>query len=93
MLRDDPGQSGPDRRVARHRPADARGELSRRRTVTSDLPALSAHIVIDDSCFSDGHAPLLLDQLQACLAGHFDIEHSTFQLEAATHAGHEPGTH
>jgi cobalt-zinc-cadmium efflux system protein len=51
-------------------------------TVTSDLPALSAHIVIDDSCFHDGHAPRLLDQLQTCLAGHFDIEHSTFQLEA-----------
>jgi cobalt-zinc-cadmium efflux system protein len=25
--------------------------------VTSDLPALSAHIVLDDSCFADGHAP------------------------------------
>jgi cobalt-zinc-cadmium efflux system protein len=62
-------------------------------TVTSDLPALSAHIVIDDSCFHDGHAPRLLDLLQACLAGHFDIEHSTFQLEAAAHAGHETGTH
>jgi len=62
-------------------------------TVTSDLPALSAHIVIDDSCFHDGHAPRLLDQLQSCLAGHFDIEHSTFQLEAAAHAGHETGTH
>ena len=62
-------------------------------TVTSGLPALSAHVVIDDSCFSDGHAPRLLDQLQACLAGHVDVEHSTFQLEAAAHAGHEPGTH
>ena len=62
-------------------------------TVTSGLPALSAHIVIDDSCFYDGHVPRLLDQLQACLAGHFDVEHSTFQLEAAGHAGHEPGTH
>jgi cobalt-zinc-cadmium efflux system protein len=62
-------------------------------TVTSGLPALSAHVVIDDSCFHDGHAPRLLDQLQACLAGHFDIEHSTFQLEAAAHGGHEPGTH
>ena len=62
-------------------------------TVTSGLPALSAHVVIEDSCFSDGHAPRLLDQLQACLAGHFDIEHSTFQLEAAAHASHEPGTH
>lgn len=62
-------------------------------TVTSDLSALSAHIVIDDSCFRDGHAPRLLDKLQACLAGHFDVEHSTFQLEAAAHAGHETGTH
>jgi cobalt-zinc-cadmium efflux system protein len=62
-------------------------------TVTSGLPALSAHIVIEDGCFHDGHAPRLLDQLQACLAGHFDVEHSTFQLEAAAHAGHEPGTH
>jgi cobalt-zinc-cadmium efflux system protein len=62
-------------------------------TVTSSLPALSAHVIIDDACFSDGHAPLLLDQLQACLAGHFDVEHSTFQLEAAAHAAHEPGTH
>jgi cobalt-zinc-cadmium efflux system protein len=62
-------------------------------TVTSGLPTLSAHVVIEDSCFEDGHAPRLLDQLQACLAGDFDIEHSTFQLESAAHAGHEPGTH
>lgn len=62
-------------------------------TVTSSLPALSAHIVIDDSCFTDGCAPRLLDELQACIAGHFDVEHSTFQFEAGTHASHEPGTH
>jgi len=62
-------------------------------TVTSGLPALSAHVVIEDDCFIDGHAPRLLDQLQSCLAGHFDVEHSTFQLEAAAHASHEPGTH
>jgi cobalt-zinc-cadmium efflux system protein len=62
-------------------------------TVTSGLPALSAHVVIEDDCFNDGHAPQLLDQLQSCLAGHFIVEHSTFQLEAAAHSGHEPGTH
>jgi cobalt-zinc-cadmium efflux system protein len=62
-------------------------------TVTSSLPALSAHVIVDDSCFTDGHVPQLLDQLQACLAGHFDVQHSTFQLEAAAHAAHEPGTH
>ncbi|MGH8921413.1 MAG: cation diffusion facilitator family transporter [Actinomycetes bacterium] len=62
-------------------------------TVTSDLPALSAHVVVDESCFSEGHAPRLLDALQACLAGHFDVEHSTFQLESAGHVAHEAGIH
>jgi cobalt-zinc-cadmium efflux system protein len=61
-------------------------------TVTSSLRALSAHVVVDDSCFYDGHVPRLIDELQACLLGHFDLEHSTFQLEAAEHAGHETGT-
>ena len=62
-------------------------------TVTSDLQALSAHIVVDESCFHDGHTPQLLDQLQACLTGHFDVEHSTFQLEPVGHAAHESGAH
>ena len=62
-------------------------------TVTSDLQALSAHIVVDESCFFDGHTPQLLDQLQACLTGHFDVEHSTFQLEPVGHAAHESGAH
>ncbi len=62
-------------------------------TITSDLPTLSVHVVIDDSCFTDGHAPQLLDELQDCLEGHFDVEHSTFQFEPASHAGHEGSTH
>lgn len=62
-------------------------------TVTSNLPTLSAHVVIDDSCFNDGHAPKLLDELQACLVGHFDVEHSTFQLEPSSHGNHEQTTH
>ena len=62
-------------------------------TVTSDLPALSAHVVIDDPCFHDGHAPQLLDQMQECLVGHFDVEHSTFQFEPASHADHEHHAH
>lgn len=61
--------------------------------VTSDLPAVSAHVVVADGCFADGGAPRLLDQLQACLAGHFDVEHSTFQLEPEGHADHEPSRH
>ncbi len=62
-------------------------------TVTSDLPALSAHVVLDDGCFLDGHAPQLLDQLQECLVGHFDVEHSTFQFEPQSHSRHEVGAH
>ncbi|HET9690035.1 MAG TPA: cation diffusion facilitator family transporter [Acidimicrobiales bacterium] len=57
--------------------------------VTSDMPAVSAHVVVNDDCFASGLAPQLLDQLQECLAGHFDVTHSTFQLEPAGHADHE----
>jgi cobalt-zinc-cadmium efflux system protein len=62
-------------------------------TVTSDLPALSAHVVVDDACFHDGHTPQLLDQMQDCLVGHFDVEHSTFQFEPASHGDHEHHDH
>ena len=62
-------------------------------TVTSDLPALSAHVVVDDDCFHDGHTPQLLDQMQDCLVGHFDVEHSTFQFEPAGHGDHEHHDH
>jgi cobalt-zinc-cadmium efflux system protein len=62
-------------------------------TVTSRLPALSAHVVVDERCFDDGHAPQILDQIQACLSGHFDVEHSTFQLEPPGHTEHESGAH
>jgi cobalt-zinc-cadmium efflux system protein len=61
--------------------------------VTSSMPTLSAHIVVDDACFSPDQAPQLLDRLQSCLAGHFDVEHSTFQLEPAQHSSHELGAH
>ena len=37
--------------------------------------------------------PTLLDELQSCLAGHFDVEHSTFQFEPAGHGDHENATH
>ncbi len=62
-------------------------------TVTSGLPVLSAHVVIDEACFHDGLVPGILDQLQRCLAGHFDVEHSTFQMEPPHHLDHEARTH
>ena len=61
--------------------------------LTSSLPAISAHVVVDDSCFADGHAPQILDALQAALIGEFDVEHSTLQLEMAGHSEHEVGSH
>ncbi|TML37058.1 MAG: cation transporter [Actinobacteria bacterium] len=62
-------------------------------TVTSSLPILSAHVVIDDRCIAEGAAAQVLDHLQECLAGHFDVEHSTLQLEPSTHADHERAMH
>jgi cobalt-zinc-cadmium efflux system protein len=61
--------------------------------VATGLPVLSAHVVVEDACFLDGHLAVMLDELQGCLAGHFDVEHSTIQFEAATHADHEHPTH
>jgi cobalt-zinc-cadmium efflux system protein len=61
--------------------------------VATGLPVFSAHVVVDDSCFHDGHLTGLLDQIQSCLAGHFDVQHSTIQFEAASHADHEPSAH
>ena len=63
--------------------------------IATGLPVLTAHVVIDDSCFSDGHAPQMLDALQLSLARDFtvSVEHSTFQLEPLGHADHEKSTH
>lgn len=46
-------------------------------TITSGLNVVSAHVIIDDPA----RGPDVLDHLCRCLAGQFDIEHSTFQLE------------
>jgi cobalt-zinc-cadmium efflux system protein len=63
--------------------------------IATGLPTLTAHVVVDDSCFYDGHAPEMLTDLQGCVAKHFDVsvEHSTFQIERAGHTDHEASTH
>jgi len=58
-------------------------------TITSGMPVLSAHIVVDDPS-SSGQ---VLDRLYDCLRGHFDIDHSTIQVEPAGHQRHEGSTH
>lgn len=62
-------------------------------TLTSSLPILTAHVVVTDECFNSGEAGRVLDHLQDCLSGHFDVEHSTLQFECAGHLEHEVGGH
>ena len=62
-------------------------------TLTSGLPVLSVHVVVADDALADGGGARVLDNLVACLADHFDVEHCTFQLEPRSHAGHEFSTH
>jgi cobalt-zinc-cadmium efflux system protein len=61
--------------------------------VATGLPVLTAHVVVDDSCFYDGHLGSMLDELQRCISDEFDVEHSTIQFEAPAHADHEHDTH
>ena len=54
-------------------------------TVATGLPTISAHVVVEDECFRDGHAADLLRDVKTCVAEHFDVSvhHSTFQIETA----------
>ena len=51
--------------------------------LTRGAPVFTAHVTVDSALFAAGRSPELLAQLQSCLAQHFDVEHSTFQLEPA----------
>lgn len=62
-------------------------------TITSGVPVLSAHVVAVDEVLADGGGARVLDRLAECLAGHFDVEHCTFQLEPANHRDHEHVAH
>jgi cobalt-zinc-cadmium efflux system protein len=58
-------------------------------TITSGVNVLSAHVVVSP----EGLDGTVLDQLGECLSDHFDIEHSTFQIEPPGHRDHEPILH
>jgi cobalt-zinc-cadmium efflux system protein len=62
-------------------------------TITSGMPVLSAHIVVAPEVLADGGGGRVLDSLCSCLAGHFDVEHCTFQLEDPAHQAHEHAHH
>ncbi|WP_431836063.1 cation diffusion facilitator family transporter [Cellulomonas sp. Y8] len=52
-------------------------------TVGTGLPTITAHVVVDHECFTDGHAPDILHDIRECVAHHFpvSVSHSTFQVE------------
>ena len=62
-------------------------------TITSGMPVMSAHVVVDDSVSGMVDAHTVLDRLGECCSDHFDVEHSTFQIEPAGHADSEPHVH
>ena len=58
-------------------------------TITSGQPVVSAHVVL-----KPGADPgRVLDELCRCLAGDFDVEHSTLQLEGSDRRRLEEGGH
>ena len=61
--------------------------------ITSGAPVFTAHVVVTNDLFERGGAPALLDELGRCLGDHFDVEHSTFQLEPVGHAEQEEHAH
>jgi len=62
-------------------------------TITSGVPVLSAHVVVDQECIYHGLTGEVLDALAECLGEHFDTDHCTFQLEPISHMKHEAGHH
>ncbi|GAA2605764.1 MULTISPECIES: cation diffusion facilitator family transporter [Streptomyces] len=58
-------------------------------TITSGMPVLSAHVVVNGEALNAIGHEKMLHELQGCLGDHFDVEHCTFQLEPGGHAEHE----
>ncbi|AXK32587.1 cation transporter [Streptomyces armeniacus] len=58
-------------------------------TITSGMPVLSAHVVVDQSALDGVGHERILHELQDRLGARFDVEHCTFQLEPRGHAVHE----
>lgn len=61
--------------------------------LTRGAPVFSAHVVVDPEVLTGERAGALLTQLQGCLADHFDVEHSTIQLEPAGHSDRDAAVH
>ena len=58
-------------------------------TITSGLHSLSVHVAVDDLTLEREGVGPLLDRFSACVSSHFEIEHTTFQIEPVAHREHE----
>ena len=61
--------------------------------ITTGAHVFSAHVEVDPEVFASGRTGELLDELGGCLSEHFDVEHSTFQIEPAGHRDSEHHVH
>ena len=62
-------------------------------TITSGMPALSAHVTVTDEALATRGVGRILDDLTRCVAEDFGIDHATFQVEPASHRDHEDAQH
>ena len=60
-------------------------------SITSGMPALSAHVTVTQEALAGRGVGPILDELGQCVHQHFGIEHATFQVEPESHQDHEPG--
>ncbi|MBW8763604.1 MAG: cation transporter [Microbacterium sp.] len=58
--------------------------------LTRGAPVFTAHVRVAPELFEGGRSAKLLSDMQSCLAEHFDVEHSTFQIEPAEQSDCEP---
>jgi cobalt-zinc-cadmium efflux system protein len=61
-------------------------------TITSGMPALSAHVTVTEATLAERGVGPILDDLTDCVATHFGIDHATFQVEPESHRDHEHDT-
>ncbi|BDZ56002.1 cation diffusion facilitator family transporter [Agromyces marinus] len=61
--------------------------------ITTGAHVFSAHVEVEPAVFAEHRVDALLDELGGCLDEHFDVEHSTFQLEPSGRGRREPATH
>jgi cobalt-zinc-cadmium efflux system protein len=61
-------------------------------TITSGMPALSAHVTVTQDSLAERGVGPILDDLTGCVSTHFGIDHATFQVEPESHRDHEHDT-